>query len=302
MSKELYVSGAPEVGAAYVRGMVVERRAFGAPRWVGALLRASHPEPSALVTFIAVALAARTGRSAPGVVAVGAAVAAGQLSVGWHNDWLDVNRDIAAGRRDKPVATGEISMRAVRRAALIALAATVPLSLASGLPAAGAHVAAVLLAWAYNARLKATAASFVPFAVSFALLVAFVTLGATPSSWPSWWALGAGALLGCAAHLVNAAPDLDDDLVAGVRGLPHRLGRSASVLGALCLLVAASALVSFGPGRPGWAALVALGAVVLAMAVGLVQGARPGSRWLFRSVMLVAGVDVVELVVRGGHL
>jgi 4-hydroxybenzoate polyprenyltransferase len=282
--------------------MVVERRASGAPRWIGALLRASHPEPSALVTLIAVVLAARTGRSALGVIEVGAAVAAGQLSVGWHNDWLDVNRDIAAGRRDKPLATGEISTGAVRRAALIALAVTVPLSLASGAPAAGAHLAAVLLAWAYNARLKATAASFVPFAVSFALLVAFITLGADPSSWPSWWALGAASLLGCAAHLVNAAPDLADDLVAGVRGLPHRLGRTTSVRASLCLLVAASALVSFGPGRPGWGAGVALGAVVVAMAVGLVLGARPGSRWLFRSVLLVAAIDVVELVVRGGHL
>lgn len=282
--------------------MAVERRAYGAPRWVGALLRASHPEPAALVTLIAMALAGRTGRSATGVIAVGAAVAAGQLSVGWHNDWLDVSRDIAARRRDKPVANGEISTSAVRRAALIALAATVPLSLASGLPAAAAHVAAVLLAWAYNARLKATAASFVPFAVSFALLVAFITLGATPSSWPSWWALGAAALLGCAAHLVNAAPDLADDLVAGVRGLPHRLGRAASVRVALGLLVVATALVSFGPGRPGTVAAIALCAVVVVMGVGLVLGARPGSRWLFRSVMLVAGIDVIELVIRGGHL
>lgn len=282
--------------------MAVERRAYGAPRWVGALLRASHPEPAALVTLIAMALAGRTGRSATGVIAVGAAVAAGQLSVGWHNDWLDVSRDIAARRRDKPVANGEISTSVVRRAALIALAATVPLSLASGLPAAAAHVAAVLLAWAYNARLKATAASFVPFAVSFALLVAFITLGATPSSWPSWWALGAAALLGCAAHLVNAAPDLADDLVAGVRGLPHRLGRAASVRVALGLLVVATALVSFGPGRPGTVAAIALCAVVVVMGVGLVLGARPGSRWLFRSVMLVAGIDVIELVIRGGHL
>jgi 4-hydroxybenzoate polyprenyltransferase len=282
--------------------MVVERRAFGAPRWIGALLRASHPEPSALVTLIAVALAARTGRSVVGVIAVGAAVAAGQLSVGWHNDWLDVNRDRTAGRRDKPAATGEIATSSVRRAALIALAATVPLSLASGPRAAGAHLTAVILAWAYNARLKATAASFVPFAVSFALLVAFITLGATPSSWPPWWALGAAALLGCAAHLVNAAPDLADDLAAGVRGLPHRLGRSTSVRAALCLLVGASALVSFGPGRPGWAAGAALAAVVAAVAVGLALGAKPGSRWLFRSVLLVAGIDVVELIVRGGHL
>ena len=59
------------------------------------------------------------------VLAVGAAVLAGQLSVGWHNDWLDAERDSAAARPDKPVATGAVSRRTVARCALIALAAAV---------------------------------------------------------------------------------------------------------------------------------------------------------------------------------
>ena len=97
-----------------------------------ALLRASHPEPTAMVTVVAVALAVSTGRGAAGVLSVGAAVLAGQLSVGWHNDWLDALRDSAAGRADKPVAAGDISRRTVARCALIALVAAVPLSFASG--------------------------------------------------------------------------------------------------------------------------------------------------------------------------
>src|SRR5882757_5356209 len=105
-----------------------------------ALLRASHPEPTAMVTALAVALAVSTGRSGTGVLSVGAAVLAGQLSVGWHNDWLDALRDSAAGRLDKPVAAGDISRRTVGRCALIALAAAVPLSFASGWRAALAHL------------------------------------------------------------------------------------------------------------------------------------------------------------------
>ncbi len=101
-----------------------------------ALLRASHPEPTAMVTALTVALAISTGRSGAGVVAVGAAVLAGQLSVGWHNDWLDAPRDAAAGRADKPVAAGVISRRTVAWCALAALTATVPLSFASGWRAA----------------------------------------------------------------------------------------------------------------------------------------------------------------------
>src|ERR1700678_522413 len=224
----------------------------------GAVLRASHPEPTAMVTALAVALAVSTGRSAVGVFLVGAAVLAGQLSVGWHNDWLDAKRDSAAGRTDKPVATGEISRRTVGWCAFEAVAATVPLSFASGWRAALAHLAAVALAWSYNGRLKATIFSFVPFAIAFPLLVAFVTLGGPHASWPPWWALAAAALLGCSAHLVNVVPDLDDDLAAGIRGLPHVLGRSRSVSATVMLLLAATVIESFGPGRPGWGAVGAL--------------------------------------------
>ena len=267
-----------------------------------ALLRASHPEPTVMVTALAVALATSTGRDAAGVVAAGAAVLAGQLSVGWHNDWLDAGRDAASGRPDKPVAAGDISRRVVARCALTALTAAVPLSFASGWRAGLVHLTAVLLAWAYNARLKATAASFVPYAVAFPLLVAFVTLGGPAASWPPWWALAAAALLGCSAHLVNAVPDLADDLASGVRGLPHMLGRSGSVSATVVLLLAATVVESFGPGRPGWGAVAAMTGVAAVIAAGIFLARRPGSRWLFRAVLMAAAIDVAELVARGSRL
>jgi 4-hydroxybenzoate polyprenyltransferase len=263
-----------------------------------ALLRASHPEPTVMVTALAVALTVSTGRDAAGVVAAGAAVLAGQLSVGWHNDWLDAGRDAASGRPDKPVAAGDISRRTVARCALTALTAAVPLSFASGWRAG----TAVLLAWAYNAQLKATAASFVPYAVAFPLLVAFVTLGGPAASWPPWWALAAAALLGCSAHLVNAVPDLADDLAAGLRGLPHMLGRSRSVSATVVLLLAATVIESFGPGRPGWGAVAAMIGVAAVITAGIFLARRPGSRWLFRAVLLAAAIDVAELVARGSRL
>lgn len=267
-----------------------------------ALVRACHPEPTAMVTAIAVALAAATGRGVAGVAAAGAAVLAGQLSVGWHNDWLDAERDTVAARPDKPVAAGAISRRVVARCALAALAAAVPLSLLSGWRAALAHLAGVLMAWGYNARLKGTVVSFVPYAVAFPLLVAFVTLGGPKGGWPPWWALAAAALLGCGAHLVNAAPDLAEDLASGIRGLPHLLGRTRSVYAAVVLLLAATVIESFGPGRPGWWALAAVLAVAVTTAAGIVLARRPGSRWLFRAVLLAAAIDVAELVARGSHL
>jgi 4-hydroxybenzoate polyprenyltransferase len=264
-----------------------------------ALLRASHPEPTVMVTALAVALAVSTGRAAPGVVAVGAAVLAGQLSVGWHND---PGRDAASGRPDKPVAAGDISRRTVARCALAALTAAVPLSFASGWRAGLVHLTAVLLAWAYNARLKATVVSFVPYAVAFPLLVAFVTLGGPAASWPPWWALAAAALLGCSAHLVNVVPDLADDLATGVRGLPHMLGRPRSVAATVVLLLAATVIESFGPGRPGWGAAGAMIGVAAVITAGIFLARQPGSRWLFRAVLLAAAIDVAELVARGSRL
>src|SRR3954464_4592905 len=74
-------------------------------RTLAGLLRACHPEPGAAVTAGSALLALSTGRDARGVAAVAAAVAASQLTVGWHNDWLDADRDAQSGRTDKPLAT-----------------------------------------------------------------------------------------------------------------------------------------------------------------------------------------------------
>jgi 4-hydroxybenzoate polyprenyltransferase len=263
------------------------------------LALACHPEPTVAVTVFAVALAVSGGRSAAGVVAVGAAVLAGHLSVGWHNDWLDVERDRAAGRTDKPAVSGQVSRQALGWAAAAAAVAVVPLSFLSGWRAALAHLGGVALALAYNARLKSSVWSIVPYGVAFPLLVAFVTLGQPGHPWPPWWALLTAGLLGGGAHLVNAAPDLADDLAAGVRGLPQRLGPGRSVAAAVLLLLAATIVVSVGPGRPGWrgVAAVVVASVVVALAVGL--GRRPGSRWLFRAALGVALIDVAVLVAKG---
>ena len=111
--------------------------------------------------------------------------------------------------------------------------------------------------WAYNLGLKRTWASPVPYAVSFALLTCFVTLGLDGSPWPPPWAVAAGALLGVGAHFLNVVPDVDDDLADGVRGLPQRIGARASAVTGAVLMAAAAALAVTRPGRAG--ALVGLG-------------------------------------------
>lgn len=268
----------------------------GLARTARTLLAASHPGPSVVVTGVAVALGGAEGRSPAGLAAVGAAVLSGQLSIGWHNDWLDAERDRRSARRDKPVARGAIPRRVVGGAAVVAAVAVVPLSLLSGGKAAAAHLTAVALAWAYNFRLKATVLSFVPYTVAFALLAAFVSLGLPGAPGPPWWQVVAAALLGTGAHLANAAPDLDDDRATGVRGLPHRLGYRVSILTAAGLLVIASAVLAFGPGRPD---ALSAGGFILAVVIvgaGLVAGRHRPSRLLFQVAMLVAVIDAALLV------
>ena len=270
-----------------------------------ALLGSCHPQPAFAVTLIAALLALAVGRGWPGTAAVGAAILAGQLSIGWSNDYLDRYRDATTGRPGKPVAAGLLPAATVRRASVLAVLAAVPLSLLSGLPATGLHLAAVGSAWSYNLRLKATAASVLPYLVSFGLLPAFVVAGLPGHPAPPPWLVLAGALLGGAAHFANVLPDLADDVATGVVGLPHRLGPRLSAATAVGLLLLASAVLAAGP--PALPAALRAGAVPIAAVAGLaglLLGRRSGSRAAFTAVILVAVVDVVLLVLaaRGPRL
>jgi len=271
----------------------------GRPRGlVRGLLVASHFPPTVMVTAFALALSAGIGAGARTTTLVALAVLAGQLSVGWSNDWLDARRDLAVGRADKPVVTGLVTPAALRTAALAALGACVVLSLATGVVPGLVHVVAVASAWSYNALLKATWWSWAPYALSFGLLAVFVVLAAPGDGRPAPWAVAAAALLGVGAHVANTLPDLEDDAATGVRGLPHRVGRRASSVLAPVLLGAAAVLVVLAPpGSPDVVAWVLGGAgVALALAAGVVGAVRPRSRAPFALSMAVAGVCVVLLV------
>ncbi|MFA3872984.1 UbiA family prenyltransferase [Streptomyces sp. MMCC 100] len=268
---------------------------------VPALLRSCHPEPAVAVTVFTTALAMATGRGLAGSAAVAVAVLAGQLSVGWCNDAVDAQRDMVCGRRDKPVASGDLPPRTVAVAAGAALGLCVPLSLLSGAAAGAAHLGGMVVAgWAYNLRLKHTVLSPLPYAVGFGSLPAFVTLGLPSPSWPAWWAVTAGALLGVGAHLVNVLPDIEDDLTTGVRGLPQRLGRPVCRRLAPLLMLAAVGVLVAGPPGPvgalGWTLTAAAGTVAV---LGTAASTETRNRWPFRAAIVVAGMAVAQVLLRG---
>src|SRR4051794_413705 len=195
-----------------------------------ALVLATHLGPTVAVTTVATLLAAAAGSSPGRTALVCAAVLAGQLSIGWSNDWLDADRDRAVARADKPVVQGAVEPRLLRTAALASLAAAVVLSLLLGLVPGLLLLVLVASGWAYNAGLKRTAASVVPYVTGFGALPAGVVAAAPGTPAAPWWLVVAGGALGAAAHLANVAPDIEDDLATGVRGLPHRLGPVPSAI------------------------------------------------------------------------
>ena len=258
---------------------------------VRGLVAAAHPGPALAVTVLSGLLALAQGLDASRTLLVVAAVLSGQLTIGWSNDLVDRGRDLRAGRDDKPLATGEVTVSLVRSCCIGAVVACVALSLALGAAAGLLHLACVASGWAYNLGLKATLWSWVPYAVSFGGLTGVVTLadGQAP---PWWWPVGA-ALLGVGAHLLNVLPDLADDAATGVHGLPHRLGPRWIAPVAAAVLVAATAVVLVGAAPPP-ALTVVVAVVVLALAVLVV---RATGRSPFVAAIAIALVDALLLVV-----
>ena len=263
--------------------------------WLGS----THPGPSFAVTIVTVVLSIGIGLSFERVILLGSAMLLGQFSVGLSNDWIDAARDRLSGRTDKPVATGAISVAVVRASAwataVLALVLTVPL----GPWALLVHAIFIISAWQYNAWLKKTAFSVLPYIVSFGLLPLLVT--ATLPSGAAWWTLGAGALLGVAAHFANVLPDLEADAATGVRGLPHRVGARVSGIVIALSLAAASLLLFIGVPDTVHLIGLALGiALAVVCAVLVLRGVE--SRLLFRLIIAAALLDVALLAVSGSAL
>jgi 4-hydroxybenzoate polyprenyltransferase len=234
------------------------------------------------------------------------AVFCGQLSIGLSNDAIDAPRDRAVGRTDKPIARGDVSGRVAWSAAVGALVAALLLSAPLGWGMLAAHAVFLASAWSYNAGLKSTPFSIVPFLVSFGIFPSLATLALPDPRVTALWGWIAGAALGAAVHLTNVLPDLEDDRRTGVRGLPHRIGPRASavvaaagiIVGAVAVLVGSSGADLGSVPAVSWLFFTAVVAVALTTAV--LALVRPPTRVLFRLVMLAALLLAAQLVATGG--
>ncbi len=263
-----------------------------------ALIIASHPGPSLAITAITTVLAAQAAPHGIGPALTAPAMLAGQLSIGWSNDAADAGRDAAAGRTDKPVASGAISVRAVWIAAGVSLLAALAMALFISVLTALILAVIVGAAWAYNLGLKSSPASGLMYILGFGPIPAYAASTLPGQPIPIWYATAAAALVGLGGHFANVLPDLAADRATGVSGLPQlvyaRWGAGAVRAIALVLLLSASVLLLLASSLR-WVALIGLGVAVVFTAIG----ARGAGRVPFAAAFGIAAVDVVVLAAGG---
>ncbi len=264
-----------------------------------ALWGATHPGPTLVVTVLSLALGIAAGLEPWRLGLLVVAVFAGQVSVGLSNDAIDGARDAAVGRTDKPIAGGALTPERALAVAVGALVVALLLSAPLGAALVAAHASALASAWAYNAGLKSTPLSIVPFVLSFGLFPSFATLAGPDPALAASWAALAGAALGAAVHLTNVVRDLDDDRRTGVRGLPHRLGARGSVLIAAAGIVVGALAVLLGPsgGADAVGAVFFAAVVVVAVVTAVLVLVRLPGRAVFQLTMLAALLLAAQLVI-----
>jgi 4-hydroxybenzoate polyprenyltransferase len=272
-------------------------------RIAAALWRSSHPGPTVVVTVLALALGVSVGVDAARLAVLVLSVLLGQLSIGISNDVIDAPRDRLTGRTDKPLARGDVTVRAGWIAAWATLIGALVLSALLSWQLALAHAVFLGSGWAYNAWLKSTVFSALCFMVGFGVFPSLAPLALPEPLVAAPWAWVAGATLGLAVHFSNVLPDLDDDERTGVRGLPHRLGRRTSAgVAAGALIVGASAVLigSAAGSPPSTVSWLLFAGVVVVAAWGLVAAlTQPPRRLVFRLVMTAALLLALQLVLAG---
>jgi 4-hydroxybenzoate polyprenyltransferase len=214
------------------------------------------------------------------------AVAGSQIFTGATNDLVDVERDRAASRLEKPLLAGQLTPNLALWIASAGLGLQLVASLWLGTLPVLLGLAAAFSAAIYNLALSRTPFSPIPYLVSFGILPVWIAVGVGVELERVLPAVPLAAALAVAAHLANTLRDFDADTTTGSRSLAQVIGRRNTHL----LAVGCAAAVGLGVGlalilsdRMG-APSLALGGIGLA-AVAL--GAR-GERWLWFALLVAA--------------
>jgi len=251
-----------------------------------ALLVAAHFQPTIFVTAVSFLLARELWWEGPAyIIAVG--VFFGQLVVGFTNDLNDFADDSKHNRVEKPLVAGSLTETLLRKAIWISLAFAIVLNLFGPLGIKGGlvYLFGIGCGVTYNFYLKSTPLSPLPYFLAFAALPASVVVATDRT--PPLWLLGAGALLGVAAHFANVIKDLKEDVESGIRGLPQIIGEKNSRAVTAFILILTTII------------LTQVIENILTLAIGLLGSLFllfGGKRFVFPAIMLVSLLNVLLLI------
>jgi 4-hydroxybenzoate polyprenyltransferase len=245
---------------------------LGVASRVTGLVRLVHPLPSILDALVVAGLATAAGAEPPTAARAAGAMLLLQFSIGATNDLVDAPADRRVAPH-KPLPAGRVTPRAARVVAVVAATAGLALAAAGGPASLAVAAAGLATGLIYDLRLKATAWSWLPYAIGIPLLVVFAWVGsglALPTSIVVLAPLA--GLAGCQLAIGNALSDLERDRQAGLSTVATSLGPDAArLLMGLCaiVLVAATWIILGTVGGSG-AALGAAAAGTALTAAGVI--------------------------------
>jgi 4-hydroxybenzoate polyprenyltransferase len=227
-----------------------------------------------------------------------------QFSISALNEWADADLDAKGGRR-RPIPLGLLPRyTALLAAAVFALAALLASAFSGfGLLPFALVVIGIGCGWAYDLKLKRTAASFLPFALAFPIVPVWVGVIAGHRLSSLWLIFLAGVPLATAINLADAIPDLQADQAAGVRTLAVVLGTPRADLAAAALLLVGSLVaITQAIQRGNSLPVFLLPAVALAyLGISLLSKIAPSrapalGKWVLIAAAILVALPLVESV------
>jgi 4-hydroxybenzoate polyprenyltransferase len=207
-----------------------------------AYLKAAHFGPTMLITAISFVLGVQLWWEGPAYV-IAFTVFLGQLIIGWSNDLYDYQDDLKHNRTNKPLVAGTITPENLRRTTFIFIPIAVIANLIGplGLKGGSVYLLGVGCGIAYNFYFKFSPLSPLPYAIALAALPASVYYAVDRT--PPLWILAGGSLLGVGFHFLNVLKDIEKDQSSSIKGLPQIVGKRASAVIAIVLIVIAIVVV-----------------------------------------------------------
>jgi len=258
-------------------------------------IKASHAAPTAAVTIVFTLFAWNLGWRGEPLLGVFVAVIAGQLSVGWSNDAFDAPTDREANRTNKPTLAYGIRPRSLWLAAVTALTLSCVMSwTVAGLIGGTFHVFALTMAWLYNTVLSRTWWSWLPYALAFGAVPAFLTYGYNGQP-PQIWMVAIFAIVGVSAHIANALPDIDSDIAAGMQGFVISLGPKRALILCWGLLITGTLILAIVSAKSSfWLPIILVSTLVCAR---IYSWKSKRQHAVFSAILVVVIVEVVVLLI-----